>query len=64
MERVKEEANNANEARYLHYMAYVVELETAKVMEELSDNAWGIRQAGYVHSQDRAHVRYKGQATE
>ena len=37
MERVKEEADNANEARYLHYGAYVVELETAKVMEELSD---------------------------
>ena len=37
MARVKEEADNANEAHYLHYGAYVVELETAKVMEELSE---------------------------
>ena len=29
MESVKEEVDNANEARYLHYRAHVVELETS-----------------------------------
>ena len=45
MERVKEEADNANEARYLHYGAYLVELETAKVMEELSEPNRGSQEA-------------------